>query len=76
MRKIVLACAMAASLAGCSSWHHERGYESSGTTAPPTQLQNSSPAASGATQNPSSQNKTDWGDCEQHPYTPGPKACE
>ncbi len=78
MKKMILACALAAVLAGCSWGHHDRGYENSGSSTPPAQAQSNTAdtqSQSGQTA-PSSQDKMNWSDCEQHPYTPGPKACK
>ncbi|HEX7967112.1 MAG TPA: hypothetical protein VF502_02745 [Stellaceae bacterium] len=67
MKKTVLVCMMIAGLAGCSWRDRDRGYESSGSSTPPAQAQ---------VNTPTSQEKMDWSNCEQHPYTPGPKACK
>ena len=72
MRKVLLACVMAASLAGCSWTHRDHNMESSGSTAPPaaqTQSQQGT-ATSGNSVG------MDWSKCEDHPYTPGPKTCK
>jgi uncharacterized lipoprotein len=51
MRKVILACIMAASLAGCSWTHRDRNTESSGSSTPPAsqaQSERTSPAGTGA----------------------------
>lgn len=75
MRKALLVCTMIAGLAGCSWWDRDRGHQMSGSSTPSAQAQSNAPAAD-ATQAPTSQEKMDWSDCEQHPYTPGPKTCK
>jgi hypothetical protein len=73
MRKVLLACVVAASLAGCSWTHRDRNTESSGSTTPPPQAQsqrNDVGMSTGAA-------KPDWNKCDQHPYMPGPsRKCE
>ena len=77
MRNVMLACVVAASMAGCSWMHHERNTESSGSTTPPAAQAQSQPSSSDATSGTSVNNaKPDWSNCEEHPYTPGPKKCE
>ena len=68
MKKVMLACVVAASLVGCSS-HRERNTESSGSTTPPAAQAQSQPSNSGTS---TSAAKPDWNECDQHPYTPGP----
>ncbi len=45
MRKVLLACVMVASLAGCSWWHRDRdrNMESSGSSTPPVSQAQSEP---------------------------------
>lgn len=70
MRKVLLACVMAASLAGCS-WTHRDRTESSGSTTPPA------PQAQSQPQNLQGNDVgMDWSQCDQHPYTPGPRTCK
>ena len=75
MRKVLLACVVAASLAGCSMGHRDRGMESSGATTPPGALGFDQPGRAQGTPAGNTE-KMDWSNCEQHPYTPGPKKCE
>ena len=73
MRKVVLACIMAASVAGCSWMHRDRdrNMESSGSTTPPAaQAQQQGTATSGNAVG------MDWSKCDEHPYTPGPRTCK
>jgi len=70
MRKVLLACVMAASLVACS--HRDRNTESSGMATPPAAQAQSQPANSGTSTNSA---KPDWSNCEDHPYSPGPKKC-
>jgi len=74
MREVMLACVMVASLVGCSSWHRDRdrNMESSGTSTPPASQAQSEPRRLQGT----SSNDADWSQCEQHPYTPGPRTCK
>lgn len=77
MRKVILACVMAASLAGCSWMHRDRNTESSGSTTPPAAQAQSQPSNSEAMSGTSANNANpDWSNCEDHPYTPGPKTCK
>jgi hypothetical protein len=72
MRKVILACVMAASLAGCSWTHRDRNTESSGSSTPPAsqaRSERTSPAGTGDT-------AMDWSQCDHHPYTPGPRTCK
>jgi hypothetical protein len=74
MRNVILACVMAASVAGCSWTHRDRNTESSGSTTPPpaqAQSQQQGTATSGNSAG------MDWNKCDEHPYTPGPaRACK
>lgn len=70
MRKVLLACVMAASLAGCS-WMHRDRTESSGSTTPPAQAQTEQGTATSG-----NQAGMDWSKCDEHPYTPGPRTCK
>ena len=73
MRKVILACVMAASLAGCSWMHRDRNTESSGSSTPPASQAQSQQDT--ATSGNSAQ--MDWNKCDEHPYTPGPsRACK
>lgn len=72
MRKVLLACVLAASLVGCSSMHRDRNTESSGSTTPPAAQAQTQPSNSGTSTGAA---KPDWSNCEDHPYTPGPKKC-
>ncbi len=76
MRKVMLACVMVASLAGCSWWHRDRdrNMESSGSSTPPVSQAQSEPRSLQGTS--SNGADVDWSQCEQHPYTPGPRTCK
>lgn len=75
MKKILLACVLAASLGGCSWWDRDHGRDNySGATTPPPQSQ-SNTAAPQSQSAPSAQSE-DWSKCDEHPYTPGPKTCK
>ena len=76
MRKVILACVAAASLAGCSMGHRDRGMESSGATTSPGALGYDQP---GSKQGATSGNQAgmNWNKCDEHPYLPGPsRKCE
>ena len=68
----MLACVVAASLAGCGM-DRDRNTERSGTTVAPT-------AQAQREQNPQvapSAQKPNWNKCDEHPYMPGPaRPCE
>jgi hypothetical protein len=73
MRKVMLACVMAASLAACS-WHHERDRDvGSGSSTPPVAQTQGEPRGMTGTSRGAA---TDWSKCDQHPYTPGPRDCK
>lgn len=81
MKKALLACIVAASLAGCSWMHRDRGTEGSGSSTPTyQQSQATPPASSTAQQNrqyapmPSAPHQ-DWSDCTSHPYNPSAHTC-
>ena len=69
MRNVMLACVVAASLAGCTWMHRDRNTESSGSTTPPAAQAQSQSANSGTS---TSAAKPDWNQCDEHPYMPGP----
>ena len=74
MRKVLLACVVAASLAGCSWMHRDRNPESSGSTMPPAEQAQTQPSNSGTSTDAA---KPNWNQCDQHPYMPGPsRKCE
>ena len=73
MRNVVLACVVAASLAGCGM-DRDRNTERSGTTVAPTAEAQREPNAQ---QSVTSAPKPNWNQCDEHPYTPGPaRPCE
>jgi hypothetical protein len=82
MKKILLACAVAASLAGCTWMHRDHGTEGSGSSVPPSyqQSQTTTPRSGADQQNaqsramPSAQPQ-DWSDCTTHPYNPSAHNC-
>jgi len=82
MNRMLLACMVAASLAGCA-WHRDRGTEGSGASVPPTTYQQSrsAPPASGTAQQNAqyapmpSAARQDWSDCTSHPYNPSAHTC-
>jgi hypothetical protein len=83
MNKTLLACIVAASLAGCSWMHRDHGTEGSGSSVPPSyqQSQATPPTSGAATQStqyapmPSAQPQ-DWSDCGSHPYNPSARTCK
>jgi hypothetical protein len=70
----MLACVVAASVAGCSWMHRDRNTESSGSTTPPVSQAQSEQSPQGTAGNTAK--KMDWSKCDEHPYTPGPRDCK
>ena len=77
MKKVILACVVAASLAGCSWTHHRNNAtEGSGSSTPPAQQQSQYQPPPQNMQPAPSAPKTNWNDCAEHPYSPSPRHCD